>query len=55
MTTEGPYEIICPGCGDDPGLDGSEVTPELRAVRGVYATADEAREALTKHLGMITR
>src|SRR5713101_6749226 len=23
MTTEGPFEIVCPGCGDDPSRDWS--------------------------------
>jgi hypothetical protein len=36
-------------------LDWSEVTPKIRAIRGVYATVDEAREALTRHLGLMTR
>ncbi len=33
-TTEGPYEIVCPGCGDDPSRDGSEISGELRRIRG---------------------
>ena len=28
------FEIICCGCGDDPGLDYREVSPRLRLVRG---------------------
>ncbi len=52
QSTIGPWEIICPGCGDDPSWDWSEVSPELRKVRGVYATAEDAREALMEHLGM---
>ena len=28
------FEIICPGCDDHPGLDYSEVSPELQWVRG---------------------
>jgi hypothetical protein len=43
---------ICPGCGDDPSWDWSESPPELRKVRSVYATAEDAREALMEHLGM---
>jgi hypothetical protein len=41
---EGPYtdafEIICCECGDDPGLDYSEVSPGLQRVRGPYPIAD---------------
>ena len=37
---EGPYtdafEIICCDCGDDPGLEYSEVSPRLQLVRGPY-------------------
>jgi hypothetical protein len=34
------YEIICCDCGDDPGLGYSQVSPELRRVRGPYPLAD---------------
>jgi hypothetical protein len=51
-TTEGPWEIICPGCGDDTGRDWSEVSPQLRAVRGVHPTADDAEAAFMDHFGM---
>ena len=41
--TEGPYtdlvEIICRGCGDDPGRDHREVSPRLQLVRGLYPVA----------------
>ena len=41
---EGPYadafELICCDCGDDPGLDHSEVSPRLQVVRGPYKFAD---------------
>jgi hypothetical protein len=30
------FEIICCDCGDDPGLDYAEVSPELQRVRGPY-------------------
>ena len=30
------FEIICCDCGDDPGLDYSEVSPELQRLRGPY-------------------
>ena len=41
-TTEGPYEIVCPGCGDDPDRDWSEISAELRRIRGRYATKASA-------------
>jgi hypothetical protein len=34
------FEIICCDCGDHPDLDYSEVSPELRQVRGPYLVAD---------------
>jgi len=41
---QGPYtdafEIICCGCGDDPGLDYREVSPRLQLVRGPYPIRD---------------
>ena len=41
---QGPYtdafEIICGGCGDDPGLDYREVSPRLQLVRGPYPIKD---------------
>jgi hypothetical protein len=54
-TAEGPYEIICPGCGDDPGRDWSEISEELRRIRGMYATREGAEAALMDHIGMQTR
>ena len=30
------FEVICGKCGDDPGLDYQEVSPELRQIRGPY-------------------
>jgi hypothetical protein len=30
------FEIICCDCGDDPGLDYRDVSPELQRVRGPY-------------------
>jgi hypothetical protein len=53
--TEGPYEIVCPGCGDDPDRDWSEVSEELRRIRGIYATKQSAEDALMDHIGMQTR
>jgi hypothetical protein len=33
------FEIICCDCGDDPGLDYSEVSPRLQRLRGPYPIA----------------
>jgi hypothetical protein len=52
---EGRYEIVCPGCGDDPDRDWSEVSEELRRIRGIYATKQSAEDALMDHIGMQTR
>ena len=30
------FEIICRNCGDDPGLDYSDASPELQQIRGSY-------------------
>jgi hypothetical protein len=30
------FEIICCDCGDDPGLDYREASPELQRIRGPY-------------------
>jgi hypothetical protein len=54
-TTEGPYEIVCPGCGDDPDRDWSEISAELRRIRGIYSTRAGADAALMDHIGMETR
>ena len=34
------FEIICCDCGDDPGLDYSQVPPGLQRIRGPYPIAD---------------
>jgi len=52
MTSEGPYEVICPACGDDPSRNYSEVSPELQAIRGNHATAAAGRAALEEHIGI---
>ncbi len=54
-TAEGPYEIVCPGCGDDPSRDWSEISEELRRIRGIYGTRAGAEAALMDHIGMETR
>ena len=53
--TQGPYEVVCPGCGDDPSRDWSEISEELRRIRGMYATKAGAEAALMDHIGMETR
>ena len=45
------FEIICCVCGDHPYLDYSEVSPELRRVRGPYPIADGIG-AYEEHLGL---
>lgn len=54
-TVEGPYEIVCPECGDDPSRDWSEISEELRRIRGIYASKESAEAALMDHIGMQTR
>ena len=54
-TAEDLYEIVCPGCGDDPSRDWSEISEELRRIRGIYATKESAEAALMDHIGMQTR
>jgi hypothetical protein len=34
------FEIICCHCGDNPGLDYSEVSPGLQRIRGPYPITD---------------
>ena len=46
----GVFELICPGCGDNPYADYSEVPPQLQRLRGPL-TLDAALEAYDKHLG----
>jgi hypothetical protein len=52
MTSEGPYEVICPACGDDPSWNYSDISPELQAIRGNHATAEVGRAALEEHIGI---
>jgi hypothetical protein len=44
----GTYEIICRICGDDPGWDHQEVSPELQQIRGPY-TLNAAVAAFVEH------
>ena len=46
----GMYEVICPGCGDHPDLDYSEISPRLQWLRGPL-TLEAALVAYDKHLG----
>ncbi len=46
----GVFELICPGCGDNPYADYSEVPPRLQWLRGPR-TLQAALEAYDKHLG----
>lgn len=45
----GLFELICPGCGDHPYLDYSEITPRLQWLRGPR-TLQAALAAYDKHL-----
>ena len=46
------FELICPGCGDHPYLDYSEVPPRLQQLRGPR-TLEAALAAYDKHLGAL--
>jgi hypothetical protein len=46
----GVFEVICPGCGDNPYVDYSEVPPRLQWLRRPR-TLQAALEAYDKHLG----
>jgi hypothetical protein len=46
----GAFELICPGCGDNPYVDYAEVPPQLQRLRGPR-TLRAALEAYDKHLG----
>ena len=48
----GVFEVICPGCGDHPYLDYSEVSPRLQRIRGPYLL-EAGLAAYAEHLGMI--
>jgi hypothetical protein len=45
----GLFEFICPGCGDNPYVDYSEVPSRLQWLRGPL-TLEAALEAYDKHL-----
>jgi hypothetical protein len=44
------FELICPGCGDNPYVDYSEISLWLQWLRGPR-TLEAALEAYDKHLG----
>ena len=44
------YELICPGCGDNPYVDYSQIPPPLQRLRGPR-TLEAALEAYDEHLG----
>ena len=44
------FEFICPGCGDNPYVDYSEIPPRLQWLRGPR-TLQAALEAYDEHLG----
>jgi hypothetical protein len=46
----GAFELICPGCGDNPYVDYSEIPPQLQRLRGPR-TLEVALEAYDEHLG----
>ena len=46
----GLFELMCPGCGDHPYLDYSEISPRLQRLRGPR-TLQRAVAAYDKHLG----
>ena len=48
------FELICPGCGDHPYLDYSEVPPRLQWLRGPR-TLEAALAAYDRHLGLLSR
>ncbi len=46
----GVFELICPGCGDNPNVDYAEIPLQLQRLRGPL-TLEAALEAYDKHLG----
>jgi hypothetical protein len=45
------YELVCPGCGDHPDLDYSEISPRLQWLRGPYVL-EAALAVFHKHQGV---
>jgi hypothetical protein len=48
----GVFEFICPGCGDNPYVDYSEIPPRLQWLRGPR-TLQSALEEYDEHLGSL--
>ena len=48
------FEIICCDCGDHPGLDYRDVSPELQRIRGPYPIAAGVA-AYEEHVGLHRR
>jgi hypothetical protein len=44
------FEIVCCDCGDDPGLDYRDVSPELQQIRGPYQPIADGVAAYEKHV-----
>ncbi len=49
----GVFEVICPDCGDDPGLGYFEVSPRLQELRGPRPL-EEGLEAFERHFQLDT-
>src|SRR6478752_235322 len=49
----GVFEFICPGCGDNPYVDYSEIPPRLQWLRGPR-TLEAALEEYDEHLGSLS-
>jgi hypothetical protein len=47
----GMYEVICPGCGDHPDLDYSEISPRLQWLRGPHRL-EAALTVFHRHQGI---
>jgi hypothetical protein len=48
----GVFELICPGCGDHPYVDYSEIPPRLQRLRGPF-TLEAALDAYDKHVELL--
>ena len=46
----GRYEVICPACGDDPGLSYDQVPPGLQKIRGPSESLAGGLAALHAHV-----
>jgi hypothetical protein len=48
----GRYEVICPACGDDPGLSFDQVPPDLQKIRGPSESVTGGLVAFHVHVGL---